>query len=105
MPAVLPACRKCREGGREVTAPDRLPDAMLGKPLSLSQSTNRFKDKFKGQRQFNLKETEIETGYKHSMWTEPGSQSTESNCKKTEFRPLLLLPKQTLERCQDTDKR
>lgn len=102
---MLPARRKCREGGREVTAQDRLPDAALGKSLSLSQATNRFKDKFKEQRQFNLKETERETRYKHSMWTEPGSQSTQSNCKKTEFRPLLLLPKQTPERCQNTDKR
>ena len=54
---MLPARRKCREGGREVTAQDRLPDAVLGKSLSLSQATNRFKDKFKEQRQFNLKET------------------------------------------------
>ena len=92
---MLAARRKCREGGRDARALDRPQTPCWVNPCLSVRLLTGLKTNLRN-RQFNLKETERERQDASTAWTEPGPQSTQSDCKKTELRPPLFPPDRRL---------
>lgn len=80
-----------RAGQADGAARDGLSDTVLEKCLFLCQTANRFQKKLEKQEPFNLNK-ETERRQEHSVCSNPESESTQTDRKKTFCAQTTTLP-------------